>query len=83
MPFQALFIPLCEGWAKFNRGVALRGVERLVGERKTAKEPQKAFGRGLFLLGFLVLNEKLEGGGLSGVGEISGADFLEGVEGAM
>ena len=47
-----------------------------MGEQEAAEEPHETFGCGGFFLGLFVLDEELEGGGLGGVGEVSGADFL-------
>ena len=51
-------------------------MKRLMREREAAKEPQETFCCSFFFLGLFVEREELEGGGLGGMREESGADFL-------
>ena len=76
MLFQTGRVPLVERRCEFDGRISLRGMERLVREGETAEEPQEAFCCGTFFLGLFVEREELEGGGLGGMGEVPGADFL-------
>lgn len=74
---QARFVTLCERLGQLGVGVCLCGVEGLIGEGEATEEPHEAFGCGAFFIGLFVLDKELESVGLGGVGEVSGADFLE------
>ena len=78
---QARFVTLCERLGELCVGVCLCGVEGLIGEGEAAEEPHEAFCCRSFFIGLFVLGEELEGGGLRGMSEVPGADFLEGVMG--
>lgn len=73
---QTGLVPLGERLGEFDARVCLGGVESLVRERQTAKEPHEAFCCSVFFLGSFVEREELERGRLGWLSEVAGANFL-------
>lgn len=73
---ERVLVALGEGGRELLRLVALRVLEGLAGEGEAAEEPHQALGRDALLLALLVLDELLEGAGLSWVCVVAGAHFL-------